>query len=112
MTADEPAQIREATGTLIKAMMEANRIAPADLVSLMLTCTPDLTSAFPAEGARDIGLLDVPLLCAVEMDVAGALPRVIRVLIHAQSPLDRADVTHIYLRGAEALRPDLQAGRS
>lgn len=112
MTADEPAQIREATGTLIQAMMDANQIAADDLISLMLTCTPDLTSAFPAEGARHIGLTDVPLLCAVEMDVAGALPRVIRVLMHAESALDRGRVTHIYLRGAEALRPDLQAGRS
>lgn len=109
---DEADHIREASGALIEAMMAANDLSSHDLISIVLTCTPDLTSAFPAEGARLIGLTDVPLMCAVEMDVAGALPRVIRAMLFADSPLARADVTHVYLRGAEVLRQDLHRDAS
>jgi chorismate mutase len=99
--------VREAAGELITEMMRANNLSADDLISIILTCTPDLTSAFPAEGARRIGLVDVPLMCAAEMDVAGALERVIRVLIHAESQTPRSEVVHVYLRGAEILRQDL-----
>lgn len=110
MAVDDAEVIREATGELITEIMRANHLVADDLVSIILTCTPDLTSVFPAEGARRIGLVDVPLLCAAEMNVAGALARVIRVLIHAESNIPRAEVVHVYLRGAEVLRQDLSRG--
>lgn len=106
--ADDPDEVREATSTLISEMMQVNGLVSDDLVSIILTCTPDISSVFPAEGARRIGLLDVPLLCAAEMDVQGALERVIRILIFAESDVARSDVVHVYLRGAEILRQDLK----
>jgi chorismate mutase len=76
-------------------------------VSILFTATPDLTSAFPAAAARSLNLADVPLICAQEIDVDGAMSRVIRVLVHVESALARADIKHVYLRGAEALRQDI-----
>jgi chorismate mutase len=110
VAADDADEIREATGALITEMMARNDLHAHDLVSMILTCTPDLRAVFPAEGARLIGLTEVPLLCAMEMDVPGALPRVIRILIHAESDLPAAAITHVYLRGAEVLRQDLHRG--
>ena len=77
------------------------------LISMVLTCTPDLRSEFPALAARRLGLGDVPLLCTQELDIEGAMPRVVRVLVHAELHRARADVRHVYLRGAAALRLDL-----
>lgn len=108
LTADDADEMREAVGALVCEMLERNGLVPADLVSVILTATPDLRSAFPAEGARSCGLVDVPLLCAQEMDVVGAMPRVVRVLMHVTAEVP--EVTHVYLRGAEALRQDLQRG--
>ena len=107
LAADDPAEMREAVAELLEAMLERNSIVIDDIISVILTSTPDLISAFPAAGARDFGFVDVPLLCAQEIDVAGALPRVIRVLMHAECSLNRSDVSHVYLRGAEVLRADL-----
>ena len=78
-----------------------------DLISIVFTATPDLHSEFPAIAARQMGLTDVPLLCATEIDVPGSLPRVLRLLAHVDTERSRADVEHVYLRGAVALRPDL-----
>jgi monofunctional chorismate mutase len=77
------------------------------LVSMILTATPDLHSEFPALAARQLGIGDVPLLCAQEIDVVGAMPRVIRVMMHLESDLSRSEIRHVYLRGAAALRRDL-----
>lgn len=107
LTADDATEMGEAVGELLTAMMARNDLSSEALVSVILTATPDLTSAFPAAGARAIGLVDVPLLCAQEMDVAGALPRVVRVLMHVDSGRDRSTIQHVYLRGAEVLRQDL-----
>jgi len=74
---------------------------------MILTATPDLRSEFPAVAARALGIGDVPLICAQEIDVADALPRVIRVMVHVHSDLERDQVKHVYLRGAVALRKDL-----
>jgi chorismate mutase len=79
------------------------------MISIVFTLTPDLTSAFPAAAARDLGLVDVPLLCATEVPVPGALPRVVRLLAHVESDRPRSAVRHVYLRGATRLRPDLAA---
>ena len=74
---------------------------------MIFTATPDLHSEFPALAARQLGIGDVPLLCAQEIDVAGAMPRVIRVMVHAETDRTKAEVRHVYLRGAAALRRDL-----
>ena len=99
--------MREAVTELLGEMLARNSIAQDRLVSVILTGTPDLTSAFPAAGARALGLKDVPLICAQEMDVEGALERVVRVMIHADIDTPRAEIRHVYLRGAEVLRQDI-----
>ena len=104
---DDAADMREAVATLLGEMLAGNDLMADDIISVLLTCTPDLHSAFPAAGAREFGLTDVPLLCAQEIDVAGSLARVVRVLIHAYTDRNPAEINHVYLRGAEALRPDL-----
>ncbi len=92
---------------LVSAVLERNSLAVDDLISIVFTATPDLHCEFPAVGARDIGITDVPLLCAQEIDVAGSMPRVIRILAHAETELTKAEVSHVYLRGAVALRKDI-----
>ena len=84
-----------------------NGVVTDDVVSVILTSTPDLTSAFPAAGARLVGFAEVPLLCAQEIDVAGALERVVRILMHVDTATPRPQIQHVYLRGAEVLRADL-----
>jgi chorismate mutase len=96
-----------ATGRLLTALLERNEIAPGELISIFFTVTDDLRSAFPAEAARRMGLGSVPLMCAQEIPVAGAMPRVVRVLVHFHTPRSQADVTPVYLDGAESLRDDL-----
>lgn len=107
LSADDPDEMRDAVVELVSAMMDRNGIEVDDLVSIVFTATADLVSAFPAASARAIGLEDVPLLCAREIDVVGAMPRVIRVLMHADTFLSRSTITHVYTRGAEDLRSDL-----
>ena len=102
--ANTPDQIASGVKELLPAILEANSLKPEDVISVLLTCTPDLNAAFPAAFAREIGFGAVPLLCAVEMDVPGALPFVIRVMLHAEL---NQSANHIYLRGASALRRDL-----
>jgi chorismate mutase len=88
-------------------VLDRNGISPDDLVSVIFTATPDLRSDFPAYAARQIGITDVPLLCATEIDVPGAMPRVLRLLAHFETDLARGDIRHVYLHGAAALRTDL-----
>jgi chorismate mutase len=104
---DERSQVLDATTELIRAVLERNALTQEDLVSIVFTATPDLTSEFPAYAARQLGFVDVPLMCATEISVPGAMPRVIRLLAHVETDLPRADVHHVYLRGAAALRRDL-----
>jgi chorismate mutase len=104
---DERDAIIEAAADLVRAVLERNTVDPADLISVIFTTTPDLTAEFPAYAARAIGITDVPLLCASEIDVPGAMPRVIRLLAHVESDRRRDDIRHVYLRGAQALRTDL-----
>jgi chorismate mutase len=92
---------------LVGEILGRNALSVDDLISIIFTATPDLHCEFPAVGARDLGIIDVPLLCAAEITVDGAMPRVIRTLVHAESELPRADVQHVYLRGAVALRKDI-----
>ena len=109
LSADTKAEMREAVVELLQDLLKANSISDDDLISILFTATPDIKSDFPAAGVRELGLVDLPLICAQELDVAGSLPRTIRLLIHANSSLTRSEVTHKYLRGAVVLRPDLAA---
>lgn len=104
---DDRQQILDATTELLQAVLERNHLAPEDLINVVFTATPDLKSEFPAYAARQMGITDVPLLCAAEIDVPGAMPRVLRLLALVETELPRADVRHVYLRGAAALRTDL-----
>jgi len=104
---DERDHLLGSVDELIREILSQNDLRTADLISMLFTATPDLHSEFPALAARRLGIGDVPLLCTQELDVQGAMPRVIRVMVHAETDLDKADVRHVYLRGAEALRRDL-----
>lgn len=100
--------IGDATQRLLSAMCAANGVAVASIISAFFTVTVDLNAAFPAAAARALGWTDVPLLDAQEIEVPGAMPRVIRVLLHVESDLGRHQIEHVYLGGALSLRPDLK----
>lgn len=103
--AEEP--VLAAAGRLLRAMLERNGVGPEDVISIVFTATPDLRSTFPAAAARAIGLDRVPVLSARELDVEGAMPRVLRVLLHAYTERSQDDVVHVYLGEAASLREDL-----
>ena len=107
---DEPGAIYEATQELLSTIVARNEIGTEDIISVIFTVTPDLTSAFPALAARQMGWLDVPLLCTMEIPVPGALGQCIRVLLHVETTRPRAQIAHVYLRAAEVLRPDHAKG--
>ncbi|MCW2877652.1 MAG: chorismate mutase [Sphaerisporangium sp.] len=92
---------------LVIEVMERNRLTTDDVISVIFTATPDLTAEFPALAARKLGFHDVPLICASEIDVPGALPRVVRLMAHVATDRPRQDTQHVYLRGAVALRVDI-----
>ena len=107
---NDAAEILDSTTELMREIMARNALAPERVVSCIFTATSDLTAEFPAVAARALGFDSVPLLCARELDVPGALPRVIRVLIHYYA--DEGHVAqHVYLGAARALRADLQAAQ-
>lgn len=99
--------IAEATQRLLRAVCDANGVGPETIVSIFFTQTTDLDADYPAAAARAMGWMDVPLLDAQELDVAGGMPRVIRVLLHVETDRARADIRHVYLGQASGLRPDL-----
>ncbi len=101
--------ILEATRELLESMVAVNGIQAQDVASAIFTATPDLNAAFPAQAAREIGWHDVPLLSAQEIPVPGALPRAIRILLHWNTDVLPQHIRHIYINGAEALRPDIAA---
>ena len=104
---DTPADINPRVQELLSAILERNGVHHDDLVSVFFTATPDLVSCFPAAAAREIGFGDIPLICATEINVAGAPPQCLRVMVQAYSETSRADIHHIYLHGARGLRDDL-----
>lgn len=104
---DDPPAIYAATRELLSAIVTRNGVAIDDIISVIFTVTPDLQSAFPALAARQMGWLDVPLLCTMEIPVPDALGRCIRVLLHVESTRPRSGIEHVYLGAAEVLRPDL-----
>ncbi len=95
------------TQVLVREILEANALDPDDIVSMIFTVTPDITSAFPATAARALGLHEVALLGAVEAAVAGAAPMCIRVLVHCYTTRSRAEIRNVYLEGAIGLRDGL-----
>jgi chorismate mutase len=108
-SADTADAVLASTAKLLGAILDRNRIEHDDLISILFTVTDDLRSAFPAEAARRMGMGDVPLLCAREIPVEGAMPSVIRVLLHFHTARSLGEVVHVYLDGAEKLRDDLDA---
>ena len=99
--------IASATQSLLRQMVTANKIEDQQIISVFFTVTTDLNADFPAAAARAMGWTDIPLLDAQEMEVPGAMPSVIRILMHVESDLARGEIAHVYLGSAEVLRPDL-----
>ncbi|OLE38836.1 MAG: chorismate mutase [Actinobacteria bacterium 13_1_20CM_3_68_9] len=102
--------ILDATEALMRELLSRNELEPEQVVSCLFTTTDDLNAEFPAVAARRLGLEAVPLLCARELDVPGAMRSVIRVLVHYYAPGDHAPA-HTYLGEAQALRSDLHAAQ-
>ena len=112
VTADEPELILQATRELLEEILAENEgMQPEDVASAIFTVTDDLASTFPAQGARQMGWGLVPMLCAREIPVPDSLPRVIRVLVQWNTDLPQDRITHVYLRDAVKLRPDLVAAQ-
>jgi chorismate mutase len=104
---DSPEQVTERSQELMLRLMERNELVEDDIVSALFTATADVTSVFPATAVREIGFGAVPLLCAAEIAVPGAMPRCIRVLLHVYTTRTRDEIHHVYLHGAQGLRDDL-----
>ena len=110
--ADEPDLILQATRELLEEILAENEgMRTEDIASALFTVTDDLASTFPAQGARQMGWGLVPMMCAREIPVPGSLPRVIRVLVHWNTKVSQQEITHVYLRDAVKLRPDLVAAQ-
>ena len=108
MDADTPEQVTARVGELVAAMLERNGLSTGDLISLLFTATPDITSTYPATAARAaLGLDSVPLLGAQELAVQGGVPRCIRVMAHVETDRPAAEIRHVYLEGARHIRHDL-----
>ncbi|MDI3419001.1 chorismate mutase [Streptomyces luteolus] len=104
---DDARHMDERVGALLTEVLERNDLTQDDLISVWFTATPDLHSDFPAAAARKLGITDVPLICAQELDIEGAMPRVVRLLAHIESDRPRSEVAHVYLGAAAALRKDI-----
>lgn len=105
---DEPELIHEATRELLEEMLEVNSITDFEVIaSILFSTTRDLTSTFPAEAARALGMTMVPLMCHAEIDVPNRTPRAIRVMLLFNTSRSQAEIRHVYQREATALRPDL-----
>jgi chorismate mutase len=104
---DTAEHMTERVQALPHQMLSRNDVGHDDLVSILFTATDDLHSLFPATAARGIGLGDVPLICARELDIVNATPRCVRVMMHLTTSRSRAELHHVYLEGARGLRDDL-----
>lgn len=107
MDANDREEILAATRQLLALMIRRNGMEKEDVASALFTTTPDIDAEFPALAARQIGWLDVPLLCGHEMTVPGSLPLCIRVMVHWNTEKSQSDIHHIYVCDAVKLRPDL-----
>jgi len=109
---DTKEEILARTAELLEAIIAANGILPADIGAAIFSSTPDLTAAFPATAARWLGWTEVPLFGAQEIGCNDGIPRCIRVLLLWNTDKPQSGITHVYLRGAVALRPDIAAARA
>ena len=107
VTANSREAILEGTTELVAEVVARNELTADDVISVLFTVTPDLTAEFPALAARKLGFHDVPLICATEIPVPGAMPRVVRLMAHVDSDQPRSAIQHVYLHGAAALRLDI-----
>jgi chorismate mutase len=105
--ANTAADIAHGVQELVSAILQANELSTADVVSVFFTSTVDLNAAFPAAACREMGFANVPLIGSVEVDVPGALDKTIRAMFHVESPRSPDQISHIYLHGAAALRRDI-----
>jgi chorismate mutase len=105
--ADDRQEILDGTAELVTQVMERNSLSADQVISVIFSATPDLRSEFPALAARLLGFQEVPLLCCTEIGVPGAMPRVVRLMMHVETGLSRTQIQHVYLRGAAALRLDI-----
>lgn len=97
----------ERVAEMVTDVMRSNDLEVDDVISVIFTATSDLVSEFPAYAARQLGFGDVPLICARELEIERSMPRVVRMMAHVDTDLPRAEITHVYLHGAAALRRDL-----
>jgi chorismate mutase len=107
VSGNDRAEILAGTAELVTEVMNRNDLSTDDVISVIFTATPDLTAEFPALAARKLGFQEVPLLCASEIDVPGAMPRVVRLMMHIETSKPRSAMQHVYLHGAAALRLDI-----
>ena len=105
--ADTVEQVNTRVTALLEQMMAKNGVGKDDLVSILFTATDDIHSTFPATAARSVGFGDVPLICARELDIVGATPMCVRVMMHITTDKARGELHHVYLEGAKGLRDDL-----
>jgi chorismate mutase len=104
---NDRAEILASTAELVTEVMNRNDLSTDDVISVIFTATPDLTAEFPALAARKLGFQEVPRLCAAEIGVPGAMPHVVRLMMHVETAKPRAALQHVYLHGATALRLDI-----
>jgi chorismate mutase len=104
---NEKEEILTATKELLLEVVEQNQLEEEEIISIFFTVTQDLNDAFPAQAARELGWDSIPLLCANEIDVPGAISKCIRVLVHINSESESDKIKHVYLKKAKKLRPDL-----
>jgi chorismate mutase len=110
---DQAEDILSATRELLQAILQANpAMQPENIASVLFTTTADLLSVYPARAAREMGWVEVPLMCMQEIPVTGSLRMCIRVILHWNTTLHQAEIRHVYLRKAEVLRPDLKPAAS
>ncbi len=102
--------ILEVTTELLERMLQVNGVDPGKIASIFLTATDDLNAEYPAYAAREMGLTNVPLLCAREINVPGSMSRLIRILIHINTDKPSEQIEHQYLGEAGSLRPDIVGG--
>ncbi len=100
-------EILAATEKMLKAIIDENNLKIDDMISMLFSLTPDLDAAFPARAARNMGIVDVPLMCMSEIPIDGALEKCVRILLHVNSDKSLKEINHVYLGGAVVLRPDL-----
>jgi len=107
VSGNDRAEILAGTAELVTEVMNRNELSTDDVISVVFTATPDLTAEFPALAARKLGFQEVPLLCAAEIGVPGAMPYVVRLMMHIETAKSRSALQHVYLHGAAALRLDI-----